>query len=62
MLGDVSNKIVRRLQVIWDSVSREMALSGHLQLFHDLRHSKHIDGSPQIIGEHVKTHLGLNIR
>jgi len=39
----------------------KMALSGRLQLFHDPCHSKHINGPPHIIGEHVKTHLGLNI-
>ena len=62
MLGDVFNKLVRRFQVIRDPLVVKMALSGHLQLFHDLRHSKHIDGPPLIIGEHVKAHLGLNIR
>ncbi len=37
------------------------ALSGHLQLFNDLRYAENVDRPLQIVGEHMQAHLGLNI-
>ncbi len=35
--------------------------SGRLQLFDDLRHTENVECSPEIVGKHMQTHLGLNI-